>query len=143
MKKTDFDIRISAGNVCASIGADEKSDLHEEIMEELREMLPAAYEKIRPTALLEFGSLEGYSVEKEGREIREALFCLCTVGKEMVEWSTRLFAEGNCLGGMLVDAMSDDYLFQMDDVLQETAVVMCREKGSVLQAAPRRPRMYP
>ncbi len=129
MKKTDFDIRISAENVCASIGADEKSDLHEEIMEELREMLPAAYEKIRPTALLEFGSLEGYSVEKEGREIKEALFCLCTVGKEMVEWSTRLFAEGNCLGGMLVDAMSDDYLFQMDDVLQETAVAMCRGKG--------------
>ena len=129
MKRTDFDIRISAENVCASIGADEKSDLYEEIMDELQEMLPAAYEKIRPEALLEFGSLEGYSVVKEGREIKEALFCVCTVGKEMVEWSTRLFAEGNCLGGMLVDAMSDDYLFQMDDALQETVVALCREKG--------------
>ena len=60
MKITDFDIKISAENVCAFLDGDKTGDLYEEIMDELEEMLPQAYEKIRPVALLEFGDLEGY-----------------------------------------------------------------------------------
>ena len=53
MKITDFDIKISAENVCAFLDGDKTGDLYEEIMDELEEMLPQAYEKIRPVALLE------------------------------------------------------------------------------------------
>lgn len=129
MKITDFDIRISAENVCAFLDGDKTGDLYGEIMEELEEMLPQAYEKIKPVALLEFGDLEGYSIEADGKEIMEALYGVCTVGRELGEWSTRLFAEGDYLGGMLADAIADDYLFQMDDAIQETVVAMCKERG--------------
>ena len=69
MKITDFDIKISAENVCAFLDGDKTGGLYEEIMDELEEMLPQAYEKIRPTVLLEFGSLEGYSIEAEGKPV--------------------------------------------------------------------------
>ena len=73
MKITDFDIKISAENVCAFLDGDKTGDLYEEIMDELEDMLPQAYEKIRPVALLEFGDLEGYSIEADGKKIKEAL----------------------------------------------------------------------
>ena len=119
MKITDFDIKISAENVCAFLDGDKTGDLYEEIMDELEEMLPQAYEKIRPVALLEFGSLEGYSIEADGKKVKEALFGVCSIGKEMGEWSTSLFAQGDYLGGMLADAIADDYLFQMDDASKQ------------------------
>ncbi len=143
MKITDFDIKISAENVCAFLDGDKTGDLYEEIMDELEEMLPQAYEKIRPTALLEFGSLEGYSIEADGKPVKEALFGVCSIGKEMGEWSTRLFAEGDYLGGMLADAIADDYLFQMDDVIQETVVSMCKERGRGIAGRAEAPKDLP
>lgn len=129
MKRTEFDIKISAQNVCAFLDADKTEELYEEIMEELKEMLPEAYRRIRPVALLEFGTLDDFSVEgDDGSLVTEALFGVCSIGKEMEEWSSELFAKGDYLGGMLADAIADDYLFQMDDAMQETVLSMCREK---------------
>lgn len=129
VKVTDFDIKISAENVCAFLDADKTGSLYEEIMDELKEMIPHAYEKITPVALLEFGSLDGYRVKAEGKEITEALFGVYSIGKEMEQWSTSLFAQGDYLGGMLVDAMADDYLFQMDSAMEETVTALCQERG--------------
>ena len=143
MKITDFDIKISAENVCAFLDGDKTGDLYAEIMDELEDMLPQAYEKIRPVALLEFGDLEGYSIEADGKKIKEALFGVCTIGKEMGEWSTSLFAKGDYLGGMLVDAMADDYLFQMDDMIQETVVEMCRKRGRGIAGRAEAPKDLP
>ena len=143
MKITDFDIKISAENVCAFLDGDKTGGLYEEIMDELEEMLPQAYEKIRPTVLLEFGSLEGYSIEADGKPVEEALFGVCSIGKEMGEWSTSLFAQGDYLGGMLVDAIADDYLFQMDDAIQETVVAICREHGRGIAGRAEAPKDLP
>lgn len=128
MKRTEFNIKISIENVCAFLDIHRDSELYEEMIEELKEMLPQAYEKIRPLALLEFGDLDGYSVEAEQKPVREALYGVYSIGKEMSEWSTRLFQEGNYLGGMLADAIADDYLFQMDREMEQTVVDLCREK---------------
>ncbi len=129
MKRTEFDIKISIEDVCRFLDIHKKSDSYEELLEELKEMLPMAYEKIEPMALLEFGSLDGYTVEEEGRPIKEALFGICTVGKRMAEWSTQLFAEGDYMRGMMADAIADNYLFQMDTAMEQTVIDMCRKQG--------------
>ncbi|MDE6945396.1 MAG: ASKHA domain-containing protein [Lachnospiraceae bacterium] len=128
MKLTEFDIRISKENVCRLIQANPDSSMYQEIMAELQEMLPAAYEKLEPTALLEFGDFEAYAdmIEEEG--IEEALYGIITVGEEIGSWSTQLFREGNYLGGMLADAIADDCLYQMDEAISEAAIGMCRER---------------
>lgn len=128
VKLTEFDIQISKENVCRLIHADPDSSLYREIMAELTEMLPAAYDKLKPTALLEFGDFEEYAgmVEEEG--IEEALYGITTVGEEISSWSTQLFREGNYLGGMMADAIADDCLFQMDEAISKTVIGMCRER---------------
>lgn len=129
MKITEFDIQTSKKNVLYLIEADKNSELYEEILEELEEMLPIAYEKIKPVSLLEFGPFDEYAdmVEEEG--ITEALYGINSIGGEMSAWATQLFSEGNYLGGMLADAIADDYLFQMDSLVQPRIIEMCKERG--------------
>lgn len=128
-KQTEFNIKISMENVCAFLNIDKNSPLYEEVMEELPKMLPEAYERIKPRALLEFGDLDDYSIEIDGKPVREALYGILTIGREMEEWSRRLFADGDCLKGMLANAIADHYLFQMDTEQQNSAVELCRKRG--------------
>ncbi len=127
MKIQEFAVTVSKERVCHLIDADPSSELYEEILEELEQMLPIAYEKIQPCAVLEFGDFKDYtSFVKESST--EALYEIHSIGSGMSEWSTSLFQEGNYLGGMLADAIADDYLFQMDSEIQKIVVQMCREK---------------
>ena len=128
MKRTEFNIEISAENVLESLGVTRQSELYEEMQEELSELLPGAYEKIKPVALLEFGTLKEHSVMRNGRRMTEVLYGLCSIGHEMSSWSTQLFAEGDYVKGMLVDAIADDYLFQMDRKLEGTVIELCKNK---------------
>lgn len=128
MKITNFQIEISKKNVCMLIDADENSDIYEEVLEELEEMLPLAYEKIKPVALLEFGDFTEYSEMIDEKGVTEALYGINSIGGEMSAWATKLFQEGNYLGGMLADAIADDYLFQMDAAIQETIIHLCKER---------------
>lgn len=130
MKITEFDIQISKENVCSLIDADKSSELYDEIIEELEEMLPLAYEKIKPVSLMEFSDFDEYTDMVEEKGVKEALYVINSIGKEMGEWSTQLFEQGDYLGGMLVDAMADDYLFQIDKVTQDTIIKLCKERGN-------------
>lgn len=129
MKVTEFDIKISVENVCKMLDADKSGDLYEEIVEELEEMLPEAYKKICPAAVFEFGSLANGIEEISSIGGDEALYGIYSVGGEISQWSTQLFAEGNYLGGMLADAIADDYLFQMDEAMRGRVLEMCKERG--------------
>lgn len=133
MKVTEFDIKISVENVCKMLDADKSVDLHDEIKEELEEMLPEAYNKIRPVALLEFGKIDNNIEKIDGIEGKEALYGIYSIGGEMSKWSTQLFAKGDYLAGMLADAIADDYLFQIDDVMKERVLQMCREHGKGIE----------
>ena len=129
MKRTNFNIEISVENVLRFLDVTKPSDLYDEILEELEELLPAAQEKIKPVALLNFGSLNEHSVTRNGKIITDVLYGICSIGKEMGKWSSQFFAEGDYLKGMLVDAISDDYLFQMDQQLEHTAIELCKKSG--------------
>ena len=65
---------------------------------------------------------------RNGRRMTEVLYGLCSIGHEMSSWSTQLFAEGDYVKGMLVDAIADDYLFQMDRKLEGTVIELCKNK---------------
>ena len=44
MKRTEFNIEISAENVLESLGVTRQSELYEEMQEELSELLPGAFD---------------------------------------------------------------------------------------------------
>lgn len=128
-KRTEFQIEISIENVCRFLDIQKDNPLYEEMLEELEEMISEAYRKIKPVALLGFGSLDGYEIEEEGTPVTEALFGVLSIGREMGEWSTKLFREGDYLRGMMADAIADDYLFQMDAAQLDNVVALCKENG--------------
>lgn len=128
MKITEFNIEICRENVFALIECFEGSETYDDVAEEYEAMLPEAYKKIEPIALLEFGDVDGFDLSRYGEGIHQALYCVTSVGGQLSQWSTQLFAEGDYLGGMLADAIADDYLFQMDHQLQPQIIAMCREK---------------
>ena len=128
MKKTDFNIEISIDNVLNSVGVSKESELYEEVLEELQMLLPLAQKKINPIALLGIGNLGNQKVIRDGKIITDVLYSICSLGKEMEAWSTLYFSEGDYLKGMLVDAIADDYLFQMDGQLEEAVIELSRSK---------------
>lgn len=129
MKITDFDIRINKENVFMLIDCYPDSPVYETVTEEFEEILPEAYKKLSPAAVLEFGNVGEYDFTEYGDNIEEALFCIESVGGEMSLWVTSFFDEGNYLKGMLADAIADDCLFQIDNMLRETVIEMCRERN--------------
>ena len=120
MKFTEFDMKPQKNEVLSLIECYPESELYEDIVEEYEELLPLVSDIAKPLVLLEFGYLP---------EIEEVvLFSLSTVGKEVVEMATNYFAEGDYLKGMLVDAIADNYLFQLDEQMKVHIVNLCREK---------------
>ena len=129
MKITEFDIQINKENVFMLIDCNPTSPVYEAVVDEFEEMLEGAYKRIKPVALLAFGSTKEYDLSQYGEGVTEALYNINSIGSEMGEWSTQLFEEGNYLAGMLADAMADDYLFQIDREVQKEIIRMCKEKG--------------
>lgn len=115
MKITKFDITLCRENVLMLIDCYEDSEIYSEVIKEYDELAREIYEKIEPVALLAFDE--------------EALYCITSIGEKVSNYATQFFEEGDYLKGMLVDAMADDYLFQMDHQLKEPIISMCKERG--------------
>ena len=52
-------------------------------------------------------------------------YCILTVGEKISGISKSFFDNGEGMKGILVDAMADEYLFMMDDVLAENIKLLC------------------
>ena len=126
MKITDFEIKINRDNVLMLIDCNEESEIYFEVVEEYEDILEHAYEKIKPVALLEVGSIEGVNFGAK-QETFQGIYCITSIGSKMSEWSTQLFEEGDYLKGMLVDAIADDYLFQMGTLLKKPIIGICQK----------------
>ena len=158
-KITDFEITINRDNVFRLVDCDENSKVYSQVVEEFEEALEEAYRKIEPVALLAIGELgefedkikgmpadedkglptdEDKGMSTDGNKdmptdgsqgILQGIYVIKSIGRKISEWSTQLFGEGDYLKGMLVDAIADDYLFQMNETLKPVIVKMCLERG--------------
>lgn len=129
MKISEFSIKFNKKSILELIDCYEDSPIYEEVSEEFDDMVEEAYAKIKPYALLEFGEITENIAKKKIPAGTKALYAITTVGAGLSEWSTKLFAEGNYLAGMLADGMADDYLFQMDHSTKDTIIKECKKKG--------------
>lgn len=128
MKITDFDIKIDKENVLKLVNCYPESPVYEAVVSDLEAILPEAYQKLRPKAVLEFGEISKDASAEAGAGEGKAIFCVETVGGEMSAWSAALFEEGNYVKGMLADAIADDCLFQMDRIIGERIERMGRDE---------------
>ena len=132
-KITDFEITINQDNVLLLVECSKESKIYAQVVEEFEESLEESYKKIKPVALLTIGDLREFEdkikgIPVDGNEgVLQGIVVIKSIGPEMSEWSTQLFKEGDYLKGMLVDAMADDYLFQMSAHLKPFIMEMCLE----------------
>ena len=132
-KLTKFDIKINHENVLWLIDCTKESKIHKKVLAELEGISDGAYERINPVALLAFGELDGFKLSHyEGVE-NQALFCIMSIGAKISQWSTQFFKEGDYLKGMLVDAVADDYLFQMSNRIKEPIIKSCKLRNFGVQ----------
>lgn len=128
MKITKFEIEICRESVLNLINCHHNSEIYETVIKEYEEVLEEVYKKLHPVALLSFGMLGDLCPDQYELWGGEALFGITSVGDEISTWSSELFETGDYLRGLLVDAMADDYLFQMDHQLAKPIISLCRQK---------------
>ena len=124
MKITEFKIELQKESILRLIDCHSDSPVYQEISKEYEEILPRAYERLKPIAVLGAGQLP-----EEG----DCLFCIETVGGDISDFVTELFAHGQYVKGILVNAIADEYLFQMDEIVQSIAAKVCRENNCGIQ----------
>ena len=122
IKLTEFDIKINPKTVFQLMDCHTDSPIYEELLEEYQNMVPEVLGCVRPVAYLKFGT---YTREKESK----ALYILTSIGDEVAQLSEGYFEQGDYLLGMLVNAMSDDYMFQLEAKVHERIKEECTLRG--------------
>ncbi len=117
----DLKVTINREEVFRQIDCHETSDLYEEILEEYEEIEDKMYELCKPVCLFETGDLE--SVELPNNQ--GVFMVLYSIGKEISEYSTKCFHEGDYLKGMLADAMADSALFSLEKEIEPFLKAAC------------------
>ena len=84
---------------------------------------------IKPIALMSYGEIPEAIRDELLPEGCKALFCLISVGNELSRLSTSAFDKGDCVAGLMYDAMADDMLFQIDGILKQDAVEFCKKEN--------------
>lgn len=122
IKLTEFDIRINPKTVFQLMDCHADSPIYEELLEEYKKMEPEVLGCVHPVAYLKFGT---YTRDKE----TQAIFILTSIGDEVTKLSEDYFNQGDYLLGMLVNAMSDDYMFQLEAKVHERIQEECTLRG--------------
>ncbi len=82
--------------------------------------------RIQAKAVITFGGMPG--AYREENKDAEVLFVIFTLGKSITTYIENLFDNGNYVKGLLADAMADDYLYQMDEVLKTEIKKVCYKR---------------
>ena len=64
----------------------------------------------------------------------EAIYVLVTIGSKISEYSTKAFAQGEYLKGMLADAMADAALFSLESDIERELIDICTSLGRGINA---------
>lgn len=119
---TDIRLRIDREEVFRRLQITPAAASYESAVREYEELVPELLSMARPKILYRF---VGKSAEENVLGLPHGgFYCLMTIGERISGYSSRLFEEGDCLKGMLADAMADSCLFGMEE---EAVRLMGRE----------------
>lgn len=111
----DFSIKIDKDKVLKTLGCFEGSSVYETVSSYFDELEETVMNLLSPRAVAVMEDMKAY--------------CILTVGEKISGISKSFFDNGDGMKGILVDAMADEYLFMMDDVLAENIKLLCAKKS--------------
>ena len=131
----ELNFSIDRDVVFRQIDCHPDSPLYDEMSEEYDDILNSICGLCEPVLLMEYGTIDA-DLAKEGLpEGTPALMVLSSVGKKISEYSTKCFAEGDYVKGMLADAMADAALFSLN---KEISYYVKKECGQLKMGVRRR-----
>jgi hypothetical protein len=133
-KVTGFDITLNRDTVFHLIDCHPNNPIYEEVLEEYHRIREDVLGTIKSAAFIKYSKAHAIlAAHSEGMLEEGTLiaYVLLTIGEEIAVLANRYFTEGDYLLGMLVNAMADTYLFQMEELLKEKLKRDCksRKKG--------------
>lgn len=129
LKYSDFGVEVSAPEVMQLLGCSPDNALYEEMMEEYEEIREELTSLGNPQALIYFGEMSGSIATKEVPEGAPVVYLLVTEGREISRYSTRMFEEGDYVKGMIADAFSGNYLFELEKQVLKILRMECAKRG--------------
>lgn len=116
----DFSIKIDKDKVLKTLGCFEGSSVYGTVSSYFDELEETVMDLLSPRAVAVTEGMKAY--------------CILTVGEKLAEYQ-KLFDNGEGMKGILVDAMADEYLFMVDDVLAENIKLLCAKSLGVLKTS--------
>lgn len=129
MEYQEFTIQSNPEQVLRLLDATPQSSAYDQVVEAYDTLSPQAVQMMHPSAALEFAEIPAELATEKIAVGTRALFVILTLGKEISAWSAALFAQGDYLEGMVVDAIADDALFQTMERMKPVIRKACEEKG--------------
>ncbi len=126
----EFELDIERETVLRLMDCYPESPVYEEACEEYEELKLEMEEKLKPCAVIAFGTVkEGYQVDGVLEIGVPIIYSIVTIGAEASGMSSQLFQEGDYLKGMVADVMADSYVFAMEKSLRELVKQECKARG--------------
>lgn len=128
MKITEFQIHLNKNEILRSLDCYEDSSLYEELSDEYDEWIAKVHASIEACALIAVGIIPDREETDKALVGKQAIYVLLTIGDKISSLCSAQFQNGDYLTGMLIDAMADQYLFQMEHEIEPYIRNYCEEQ---------------
>lgn len=127
-QRTDFDIQLRREDVFAIMDCHEDSPVYDILVEEYEEWEERISKLVKPCAILVWDVCDRTYGRLDLIEGKHMFYVFQSVGGSLSEESTRLFSQGDTLGGMMVDAIADAALTELNRQVSLWLREICQKK---------------
>lgn len=128
LEKKDFHIEISQKEVFELMDCYEDSPVYDAVLEEWEEWKDQVQQLAKPGAVVVIDKSERSYGRQDLEQAKEVLFVCFTIGDDLSQMSTKLFQQGDALGGMLLDSMANAVLGCVSRQVSQWIREICQEK---------------
>lgn len=113
-KICNFNIELNRDIVLHMIDCHENSPIFAEVNTEYDILEAEVYCLVEPVALIKFGNNKRIVEREKFSDVISVIYVLITIGDSISKLSSKCFEVGDYLAGMILNAMADQYMFQME-----------------------------
>ena len=129
IKTKDFSIEPNRDLIFHLIDCYPSSPIYNDVINEYEELKAEAISVIDPVAIIQFGRWNPVMASDTYQADTPSCYVFMTIGDKITQLYRSYFNEGNYLAGMLINAIADDYLFQMDKEVEKIIRKECLKKN--------------
>lgn len=126
--KTNLPVEISRKMVLKQMECSKESPVYDVVCEEYEEWIEQVSEQIEAGFVIAYDVCGKDYNRQDLKSSETAFFVMLTIGGNVGRLSSRLFQEGDSLGGMLVDAMADAALAGLQEYISKELKAICGQE---------------